>query len=78
MAEGCNLKYSLHDITIIILIIKCTFLIFILKISTTKHGKLEEELRKELQTYRERLHAFQEKSLGSSNTEDNGNYFWIN
>ncbi|XP_050433576.1 rho guanine nucleotide exchange factor 12-like isoform X2 [Adelges cooleyi] len=40
-----------------------------LLISTTKHGKLEEELRKELQTYRERLHAFQEKSLTTPNTE---------
>lgn len=36
---------------------------------------MEEGLRKELQTYRERLHAFQEKSLGSSNTENNGNYY---
>ncbi|XP_025200480.1 rho guanine nucleotide exchange factor 11 [Melanaphis sacchari] len=42
-----------------------------LLISTTKHGKLEEDLRKELQTYRERLHAFQEKSIGSTNTENN-------
>ncbi|XP_025425512.1 rho guanine nucleotide exchange factor 11-like isoform X3 [Sipha flava] len=41
-----------------------------LLISNTKHGKLEEELRKQLQTYRERLHAFQEKSLGSSNAEN--------
>ncbi|XP_050528343.1 rho guanine nucleotide exchange factor 11-like isoform X2 [Daktulosphaira vitifoliae] len=41
-----------------------------LLISTTKHGKLEEELRKELQTYRERLHAFQEKSLSTSNVEN--------
>jgi hypothetical protein len=37
---------------------------------------LEEELRKQLQTYRERLHAFQEKSLGSSNAE-NGNSIFI-
>lgn len=29
-------------------------------------------MRKELQTYRERLHAFQEKSLAF--TESNGNY----
>lgn len=42
------------------------------QISTTKHGKLEEELRKELQTYRERLHAFQEKSLTTPNTETKG------
>lgn len=38
---------------------------------------MEEGLRKELQTYRERLHAFQEKSLGSSNTENNGNYYTL-
>jgi len=42
-----------------------------LLISTTNHNKLEEELRKELQTYREKLHAFQEKTLGSSNAEKN-------
>jgi flagellin-specific chaperone FliS len=42
-----------------------------LLINNTKHGKLEEELRKELQTYRERLHAFQEKSLRVSNTKKN-------
>lgn len=38
---------------------------------------MEEGLRKELQTYRERLHAFQEKSLGSSNTENNGYYYLL-
>ncbi|XP_050061635.1 rho guanine nucleotide exchange factor 12 isoform X7 [Aphis gossypii] len=41
-----------------------------LLISTTKHGKLEEDLRKELQTYRERLHAFQEKSIGSTHESE--------
>ncbi|VVC42474.1 Hypothetical protein CINCED_3A018960 [Cinara cedri] len=42
-----------------------------LLISTSKHDKQELEMRKELQTYRERLHAFQEKSLGLPCTDNN-------